>query len=72
MRGGHDATGRRLRRPWSDGRGDVMHDDALIEAPRSGKLSATGLDVFASEPNVDACDRNARPAAGITPPRLAA
>ena len=34
-------------------RGDLVDDDALIGALRSGKVAAAGLDVFAGEPNVD-------------------
>jgi glyoxylate reductase len=34
-------------------RGDLINDDALIEALQSGHLFAAGLDVFADEPNVD-------------------
>ena len=35
-------------------RGDLVDDDALIDALRSGKVAAAGLDVFAGEPNLDA------------------
>ena len=34
-------------------RGDIVDDDALIDALRSGKVAAAGLDVFAGEPNLD-------------------
>ncbi|MCD0502241.1 2-hydroxyacid dehydrogenase [Bordetella petrii] len=34
-------------------RGDLLVDDALIEALSSGRLFAAGLDVFANEPHVD-------------------
>ncbi|WP_025771273.1 2-hydroxyacid dehydrogenase [Thioalkalivibrio sp. HK1] len=35
-------------------RGDLIDDDALIDALRSGKVAAAGLDVFANEPAIDA------------------
>jgi glyoxylate reductase len=34
-------------------RGDIVDDEALISALRSGKLAAAGLDVFKGEPNID-------------------
>ena len=34
-------------------RGDVVDDDALIQALTNGKLAAAGLDVFADEPQLD-------------------
>ena len=34
-------------------RGDIVDDDAVIAALRSGKLAAAGLDVFNGEPNID-------------------
>jgi len=34
-------------------RGDIIDDDALIEALTNGKLAAAGLDVFTGEPNID-------------------
>lgn len=34
-------------------RGDLINDDALIEALKSNRLFAAGLDVFANEPKVD-------------------
>jgi len=34
-------------------RGDIIEDEALIEALKSGKLAAAGLDVFTGEPDID-------------------
>jgi lactate dehydrogenase-like 2-hydroxyacid dehydrogenase len=34
-------------------RGDIIDDDALIGALKSGKLAAAGLDVFRNEPKID-------------------
>jgi glyoxylate reductase len=34
-------------------RGDIVKDDALINALTSGHLAAIGLDVFNNEPNID-------------------
>lgn len=34
-------------------RGDIVDDDAIIEAVESGKLAAIGFDVFKGEPNID-------------------
>lgn len=34
-------------------RGDIIDDDGLIAALKSGKVFAAGLDVFAGEPNID-------------------
>ncbi|MEM7249950.1 MAG: D-glycerate dehydrogenase [Pseudomonadota bacterium] len=33
-------------------RGDIIDDEALIAALKSGKIAAAGLDVFAGEPNI--------------------
>nr|WP_053000261.1 NAD(P)-dependent oxidoreductase [Sphingomonas sp. Y57] len=35
------------------GRGDLIDDDALLEALDSGKVRAAGLDVFRNEPRID-------------------
>lgn len=35
-------------------RGEVIDDDALVAALRSGRIAAAGLDVFRGEPHVDA------------------
>jgi glyoxylate reductase len=34
-------------------RGDIVNDEALIAALKSGKLAAAGLDVFKGEPNIN-------------------
>lgn len=34
-------------------RGEIIDDDALIEALQSGRIFAAGLDVFANEPQID-------------------
>ena len=34
-------------------RGDIVNDDALINALQSGKVAAAGLDVFNNEPDID-------------------
>jgi glyoxylate reductase len=34
-------------------RGDIIDDDALIAALKSGRLAAAGLDVFRNEPKID-------------------
>ena len=34
-------------------RGDLVDDDALIAALRSGRIAAAGLDVYAGEPALD-------------------
>ena len=34
-------------------RGDIIDDDALIDALRNGQVFAAGLDVFANEPHID-------------------
>lgn len=39
-------------------RGDIVVDDALIEAMQSGHISAAGLDVFNNEPLIDPRYRN--------------
>lgn len=35
-------------------RGDIINDDDLIAALKSGRLAAAGLDVYRNEPNIDA------------------
>jgi len=37
----------------NSGRGDLIDEDALIDALRSGHLAGAGLDVFLNEPNID-------------------
>lgn len=39
-------------------RGDVINDQDLIAALKSGKLTAAGLDVFAGEPNIEPAYRD--------------
>lgn len=39
-------------------RGDVVNDQDLIKALKSGKLTAAGLDVFAGEPNIEPAYRD--------------
>lgn len=39
-------------------RGDVINDQDLIKALKSGKLTAAGLDVFAGEPNIEPAYRD--------------
>jgi glyoxylate reductase len=39
-------------------RGDIVNDDALVDALRSGRIAAAGLDVFNNEPNIDPRYRN--------------
>ncbi|WP_417829241.1 2-hydroxyacid dehydrogenase [Thalassospira sp.] len=39
-------------------RGDVVNDQDLIAALKSGKLTAAGLDVFAGEPNIEPAYRD--------------
>ena len=34
-------------------RGEIVDDDALIAALKSGHVAAAGLDVFRGEPNID-------------------
>ncbi|HEY7763778.1 MAG TPA: NAD(P)-dependent oxidoreductase, partial [Aestuariivirgaceae bacterium] len=35
-------------------RGDIINDDDLVTALKSGRIAAAGLDVFRNEPNIDA------------------
>lgn len=39
---------------FNQGRGKIIDEKALIKVMKSGKLSAAGLDVFETEPNIDA------------------
>ena len=41
-------------------RGSIIDEAALIEALRSGKLAAAGLDVYNNEPNIDPAFRTLR------------
>ena len=50
------------RKPWpiaanaivvNSARGEIVDDDALIDALKSGRVAAAGLDVFKGEPNID-------------------
>lgn len=38
---------------FNQGRGKIIDEKALIKAMKAGKLSAAGLDVFETEPNID-------------------